>query len=145
MIFPEEGGANSQSRCTNLIILQFFLSKTAWKWKNLDPEGMHQCALWIFQSGRYQPLMCWSYIKTSQNPWTIKFDHWQERWRTMACPIVTAGKIQRLYLRSCVYRRRACIPLYSCTYSCRPCSGTRARSHHSQRNIHCHLQKRYDS
>ena len=29
--FPE-GGTNSQSGCAN----QFFLQKTAWKWKNLD-------------------------------------------------------------------------------------------------------------
>ena len=34
--FPE-GGANSQSRCANLLFCIFFL-KTAWKWNNLDPE-----------------------------------------------------------------------------------------------------------
>ena len=33
-IFPR-GGANSQSGCANL----FFRQKTAWKWKNLDPQG----------------------------------------------------------------------------------------------------------
>ena len=33
-IFPR-GGANSQSGCAYLL----FLPKTAWKWKNLDPQG----------------------------------------------------------------------------------------------------------
>ena len=34
-IFPRGGGANSQSGCAYLL----FLPKTAWKWKNLDPQG----------------------------------------------------------------------------------------------------------
>ena len=34
--FPEGGGANSQSGCVNLL----FGPKTAWKWKNLDPQGL---------------------------------------------------------------------------------------------------------
>ena len=48
---------------------------------------------------------------------------------------------RNFYLRSYVYRRKSCIPLYSCTCSCRQCLRMRAYIHHSPWNIHRHLQK----